>query len=326
MTAQVWMPPPVGWVDGDVATRAWIKDLHDRIIGVGLVQAADTGQIDPETYVAPTNSNTSYTQYMEAGYLIYRFDDDLQDDFPIFLKITLVQKGYADAPCVGSIVQIGTSTDGEGELTGSVSSVISIRPGRPGSSPEIYDPVSASGASRITYSKDRGFFALCFSPTDYMAESSNYTVKYAPICFAISRTQDSDGTPTDKGASIWSAETQSGDNNYNSSYSSVVNNCQSSSITQNISGQESSLYSFATLAVPYLFGDDLIVQRAYHRVGIPECCYNIVMIGSEALPEGQEFGMISGGVTESNFVCLGTSCAMKPSAVSGSWVVAVLFE
>lgn len=91
--------------------RAWAQFIHDSIV-LGLVNTADTGQIDLTTVAAPAASNAS------MGYKIYRFDDTLQATAPIFVK---VEFGCAFTVTLPSIwITIGTGTDGAGTITGTL--------------------------------------------------------------------------------------------------------------------------------------------------------------------------------------------------------------
>lgn len=95
--------------------RAWITAVHDALIAVGLVQTADTGQLDIATINKP-GSGASV-----AGYRIYRFNDALQATAPIFIK---VQFGTAStATRAGLWFEVGTSTNGAGTIGGQKTAV-----------------------------------------------------------------------------------------------------------------------------------------------------------------------------------------------------------
>lgn len=325
MTAQVWMAPPVSWIVSDAETRAWIQDLHNRIIGLGLVQTNDTGQIDPLTVAKPTTGGGGQTTYNDVGYLMYRFDDDLQSELPIFIKITLVKKGMLPSTiAVGSRVQIGTGTNGSGALTGSVTTEMVHAPGYWDTS--TYAPVAAAGLCRASHSKERGFFGLSYSPARY---GGGIEVHYAPICFAVSRTQDESGAPTAEGATLWAADgVGGGGSQFNTPGSPYMGVFAGYAQTISLSGTPPgrSRLTFPYLELPDAIGSQVPVQRTYHRSPAPSPCYNLVMYPRAAMPEGQEFALMSGGVAESNFVTLGTQCAWQPSPHTTAWAIAMLFE
>lgn len=95
---------------GDVYFRQIITSIMTGLTAAGLIQTADTGQLNPLTVVFPGAINT------DAGYLVYRFNDTLQATRPIFLKITIGR--HSTATNFRITWQIGTSTNGAGTLGG----------------------------------------------------------------------------------------------------------------------------------------------------------------------------------------------------------------
>jgi hypothetical protein len=75
---------------------------------VGLIQTADTGQIDWTT-VTMGGSGVD-------GYEIWRFNDALQASAPVFMKIGYGNANLTTVP--GVYLQVGTGSDGSGNLTG----------------------------------------------------------------------------------------------------------------------------------------------------------------------------------------------------------------
>lgn len=95
--------------DSDATFREWIQEFEAALAFIGLVQTADTGQINTATANRPA-INAS------AGYQIWRFNDTLQATAPIFIRIEYRTQGGATDP--GMSFGIGTSTNGAGTLTG----------------------------------------------------------------------------------------------------------------------------------------------------------------------------------------------------------------
>lgn len=97
--------------------RLWGSKLSAALQACGLLQTADTGQINWTT-VAYSN-----TASFSSGYEIYQFTDELQATSPVFIRIdygTGNQPGVATgSPSIW--VTVGTGTDGAGNLTGVVS-------------------------------------------------------------------------------------------------------------------------------------------------------------------------------------------------------------
>lgn len=91
----------------DAAFRAWGSELSTNIAATGMVQTADTGQINWVTALRP-GVNTA------GGYEIWRFSDST-----IFLKIEYGTSTGANFPQMWSTV--GTGSSGTGTLTGQLS-------------------------------------------------------------------------------------------------------------------------------------------------------------------------------------------------------------
>jgi hypothetical protein len=109
----------------DATYRAWGLAISNAIqaSGSGLVKTTDTGQVDWTTATRPYT--TSSTGSSVTHYEIYKFNDTLQTTSPVFLRI-----GYGNAYGTSSAaftvamsIQIGTSTNGAGTLTGKTSTL-----------------------------------------------------------------------------------------------------------------------------------------------------------------------------------------------------------
>ncbi len=98
----------------DANFRLWGSYIAARFAAVGLVQTADTGQINWVTVTTPAGVNTY------SGYEIWRFADALQASAPVYFKIQYGEGSTADGP--GVRVQFGSGSNGTGTLTGNLSS------------------------------------------------------------------------------------------------------------------------------------------------------------------------------------------------------------
>lgn len=114
MTALVYSNTPVGHTS-DVEFRAWAQELNDCIVSAGWAQSTDTGQLNIATAVRPGASTY-------AGYRVYVDPSSLQATFPCFLKIQFGTGSSATGLQI--TVQIGTSTNGAGTLTGTLVSPV----------------------------------------------------------------------------------------------------------------------------------------------------------------------------------------------------------
>lgn len=92
----------------DATFRAWGSAVSAQLAAVGLVQTADTGQINWATVVRSGGAGS-------AGYEIWRFNDALQATAPIFMRIEYGSASVTNVP--GIRFQVGIGSNGSGTLT-----------------------------------------------------------------------------------------------------------------------------------------------------------------------------------------------------------------
>lgn len=97
----------------DATFRTWAQGIHDALVACGMVQTSDTGQINLATVARPA----VVSNY--AGYEIWRFNDALQAQSPIFFKIEYGVGTTVDRPALA--IQFGQGSNGSGTLTGTTS-------------------------------------------------------------------------------------------------------------------------------------------------------------------------------------------------------------
>lgn len=104
----------------DTIIRDCHNELHDALLAIGLVEVADTGRMaDPDTLSVPLPNSITTNTYFFVGWKMYRFDDALQASRPIYIKVGYY--GWSVSATAGApafIFEIGTSTDGAGNLGG----------------------------------------------------------------------------------------------------------------------------------------------------------------------------------------------------------------
>jgi hypothetical protein len=161
-----------GNTNSTASTVAMFKDrmqyAHDAFVGGGLVQTADTGQLDISAIASVPAANTS------SGYRIYRFNDSRQGADPLFIRVLF---GNGDTQSYSALrVSTGTGTDGAGNLTGQVSAVC-----RAGGS---YGGVNGTMTGVQNYAThSEGVFAFWGGP-------NNNVYGHCPYAFTIARTKD----------------------------------------------------------------------------------------------------------------------------------------
>lgn len=93
----------------DAGFRAWVAEFIAQLLAVGLVQTADTGQINTATVTRPGTST-------DGGYAVFRYSDALQATAPVFIKFYFGTDTVATRPRIR--VQVGTASNGSGTLSG----------------------------------------------------------------------------------------------------------------------------------------------------------------------------------------------------------------
>lgn len=90
--------------------RSWGSTISTQIAAMGMVQTADTGQINWTTVSTP-NTSPGW-----QGYEIWQFNDALQNTSPVFIKLE-----YGAITNPNLVFQFGTGSWGNGSLTGLIS-------------------------------------------------------------------------------------------------------------------------------------------------------------------------------------------------------------
>lgn len=177
MTTRAWTFPIEHL--SDATFRAWVTDFAAKLAEVGLVQTADTGQINIATATRPVVTNG-----VAAGYQIWKFSDN-----SIFLKFEYgTANGATDRP--GIWCTVGTGSDGSGTLTGTVSSRRSVVA-------EV--GISSPGTARLSYmshSVADGFFGFIGYINALGADRALGTL-------IVARSVDANGTPNNQGATVY---------------------------------------------------------------------------------------------------------------------------
>ncbi len=177
----------------DAAYRLWVADFHAAMLGCGMVQTSDTGQLNPLTIVRPVANTTN-------DYYVYAFNDGLA---PIIIKCLFGSGIAATSP--GLSIQVGVNTDGAGNIQLPLRTAQLIQRG------------SAAGASSYTtyaYHED-GIFWIAFKLGSLLNSSQ--------AGLAIIRSTDSAGTPNNEAFTLVCNQQSSGINNW-SQYSIRVAN------------------------------------------------------------------------------------------------------
>ena len=177
--------PKISWStpienSSDATFRVWGLDISTRLASAGLVQTADTGQINWVTVARPAAN--AY-----GGYEIWRFDDTAQATAPVFIKIEYGSSNNQTTPALR--VTVSSGTNGAGTPTGIVSSAITnYASGLLQANANITD-----FPSHVVHTE--GYFALVFKmgASSISAATSGFLTLFA---FSVQRSVDNTGMPT----------------------------------------------------------------------------------------------------------------------------------
>jgi hypothetical protein len=181
LTTQSWNTPLNH--STDAGFRAWGSEMSAKLAAIGLVQTSDTGQINWAT-VTRSAANVA------AGYEIWRFNDSLQSTSPIFIKLEYGTNGAADRPNVW--ITVATGSNGAGTLTGQ-------------SSTRTACVANAAISSTVTNYQS---YACAVDGLAWIANKWLALGASVGFCgFAVCRTCDSSGVPTNIGFEVKSRDT-----------------------------------------------------------------------------------------------------------------------
>lgn len=153
----------------DATFRAWGSELAAKFAAVGMVQTADTGQINWVTVTRPAINTV-------GGYEIWRLSGSA-----LYFKIEYGTAGFATVP--GLWFTCGTGSNGTGTLTGQLSTRVVVNAG-----PSALTSVGTARQSYLCATAD--FFGLAYKL------SSTGVVNDPLFLFGAGRTSDATGAPT----------------------------------------------------------------------------------------------------------------------------------
>lgn len=333
MSAKTWLPSsPIGFPSGGLATSAfvaaWIEDFRQAMLDIGLAQTADTGQFDAGAFTFTYNGDTNLGVGPEQTYLMFAMNDDLHDDYPLFIRVGFRvfggrsrEHGYAPA----TSVQVGTGTSGSGALTGRVSGAMTYGAGYRDT--DAY-PRTPQRQSWACLSKEKGFLGVMFAPGSRF--HSNYDQYFAVVAFFLERVPDAFGNPTGDGFTLWARNVPYA-NYYPSSHDQNYSNVAvAAAQTVMLNGFDSGA---VTHSVPYiaasqfLVAGDIYLNHAYHTCPAPVRSVGLAAVSSvHGVSEGSLLEFTPYGTVPSTFVSIGYGAAFRPCEATASANPCFLFE
>lgn len=283
----------------DATFRVWGSDLSSKFAAAGLVQTADTGQINWATVTRPG-------AIAFAGYEIWRFADALQAAAPVFVKVEYGTSNNAATPALR--LSVGTATNGAGTLTGLVTSQLLSYAATTLASTTTNYP------SYITHSP--GFFGLAFK----LGAASGGTLSL--MGFTVQRSVNNSGTPT---ATAVMLITGGGSNQETSPSLVSMINYATSQVTNTMDGNDLGIIPMRLTSS--LVGLDPQIFLTW--MALPKMTPNIgtcVYIKAE-VPNGTEFDLALVGTTPRHYIAVGN--AVRSLCFHGAGIVrgaAMLWE
>lgn len=184
MTTQSWST--VLDHTSDAGFRAWGAEFASKLSAAGLVQTADTGQVNWVTVTRPGVSTN-------GGYEIWRMNDTQQATAPVFLRIDYGTGTNAAMPRMQ--FTFGTASNGTGTITGTALTTSRLA--------GTGVPASTVTAYQSYLCVTQGFFGFAWKVGSTTANVANHFLLF-------SRTVDTSGVATAIGATIiWGAGTVS---------------------------------------------------------------------------------------------------------------------
>jgi hypothetical protein len=278
----------------DADFRAWGSALSASMQTAGLIQTADTGQINWATVTRP-GINTA------AGYEIYRFNDSLQGTYPIFLKIEYGTHTTTSAPAMW--LTVGTGSNGSGTITGQSSTRNTVN-------------ASAAPASTVTTYPTY----VCYKDGSLGVMLKVGAVASGPSAqafFVVGRTVDDTGAETGDGFTVFRRQAST----------SLGNLAQSVSVANSTTFTESQTYSMVHMGVTSsLVGSDKQVYKNYTIQPRVRPVMQVATVIVTEYPSATSFTATFVGATARTYLSGGSGTAQHGVGASSTNAAAMLWE
>lgn len=282
-------------LSSDATFRVWGGEFNSKLIAAGLVQTSDTGQI-----------NWTTATRAAGGYEIYRFNDSLQATAPIFIKLAYSVGGITPPKIT---VSIGTGTNGGGTLTG-----ITTTP----TNASYSTPPTGITAFPSFICVNEGFLGVV-----HKVGAAGAGSPYANTFFAISRSCDSNGTPTATGAILYTHSAAGGT-------PAACAFARSIRFASPNAGARLSTKSFCLVygSVTDSSLNDGTKQRYLHFMDIPDVLpvFSIFTVLVAEVPQSNFFTATIVGTTPRTYLSIGLAGGTGDCSNSTNYGLAMLWE
>lgn len=157
----------------DADFRTWVAEFIADVVAAGLVQTADTGQVNTATATRPATYTTPY-------YAVFYLNDSLHATKPCYIRFEFGTASNVAIPLMA--VTCGTGTNGAGTISGTMFTRTTI----------TINAYIQAGTFPSFYCAKEGYFA-------HVWKRRASTASAGMQMFAVCRTTDSAGDPTNTG-------------------------------------------------------------------------------------------------------------------------------
>lgn len=280
----------------DAGFRAWSKELHDEMVAAGLVQTADTGQINFTTATRPATNAV-------AGYTIYRFNDTLQATAPIFIKF---EWGTASTNQPQVFATVGTGSDGAGNITGVSTTRVGIWINA--------SPVSTAATYVSNVCVTAGALAIGWKLGDQTGTSKGHGF------FSVQRSTDDTGALT----GAWAAVTRSGTSSTSYNPVQVIDFVNTTTYPESVDGSHANVPQNVSSS---LVGADVQVFKQYVCTPRVRPLFAQVTVLASEVGANTSFSIIPIGSTVSHtYLSLGSNANYAALGGTTSSCLAMIWE
>lgn len=283
------------------------NEFHNLMIAAGFVRTADTGQLDLGAIAAGLTAPSFTTTP-----LIYRTNDAYNH---IYLRILFGRGGSSGTGAPRISVQAAYSTDGAGNLTGTVSPVLTTR-AYVSNTGTVYTaaPTIARACTIV------GCYWVEYKSGWQIPISGTAAMRMTCATIVLSRFCNSSGAPTNDGFSLMLG-------GGHSQASITLANMEGGYACQAVAGGDVSsvVAPPQSCLIPFGVGPGLtgsgqpMVWKHYTAQPRPTLNPYVLTRNTQAVLEGTEKALVVGGVTR-NYIALGATSFMRPAVGASEYL------
>lgn len=321
-----WVPPTIPYRDTLAAWKTLFNDVHANLIAAGLVQTSTSGQLDIGS-VTTLPADGAY-----AGFIEYAFDDALQSEAPIIIKLDF-GCGWEGLDPYNGGYKIRTRTPRIG-----VTVLFNAVPVATFACPQDYvgavpysqenSQLYDAGVSYISHDKSKGWLGVCYGAGSrnkpfYHSSGSYYG---ATLTLFVQRQLAANGTPVSNGVAVYYPTKNA---------NSTVDLWAWGVLELSRSGYSNGASPVTRTDMAPRIGRDglagsvdaILLEPIYYPSNPPQPFPFIASYRNTMIPAGTEFEFNSVVGEPLNFVAIGNETCMSIDSIEGQRAgIAMLFE